>query len=79
MKIEDFVNILDDCCNDITFRYNGKASGIMPEVNNYKKTYHMWHGNREKDYSSIDSLMEDKFFGGRSLREIYNEIDIMVA
>lgn len=37
MSLKEITQILDDCCNDIVFSFNGKASGVMPEVDNYKK------------------------------------------
>ncbi len=79
MKIDDFLAVLNDCCNDITFKYNGKNSGIMPEVADFKKTYHMWYGDRDKKYSSVDILMSDPFFDGRSLKEIYDDLEIWVS
>jgi hypothetical protein len=50
MEIDDFVKIINDCCNDISFSYNGKSAGIIPEVNDYKKIYHVWYGDKSKDY-----------------------------
>ena len=50
MKMNDFIIILNDCCNDITFSFDGEPAGIMPEVENYKKNYHVWFGDKTKDY-----------------------------
>lgn len=79
MKINDFITLLDECCNDVTFSFDGKSSGIMPEVKNYQKTYHVWFGDNTKDYPSTENLMNDNFFDGRTLKEIFNKLDIVVS
>ena len=79
MKVNDFLAILSDCCNDITFVYNKKNSGIMSEVADFKKTYHMWYGDKDQKYSSVDDLMSDPFFDGQSLRDIFSTVDIWVS
>jgi hypothetical protein len=79
MKIDDFIRIINDCCNDVSFSFNGKSAGIIPEVNNYKKTYHVWHGDKTKDYSNVDDVMKDDFFDGCSLREIYSKVQLQIS
>ena len=79
MKSDDLMQILDDCCNDISFSYNGESSGVMPEVHNYKKIYHAWHGDKTRDYISVNEVMSDKFFSGKSLNELADMIDIDVT
>ncbi len=79
MKMNDFMVILNDCCNDVTFSFDGKPAGIMPEVENYKKNYHVWFGDKTKDYPSAETLMNDKFFNGRALKEIFSKLDIAVS
>ena len=77
--MDDFLAALNDCCNDITFIYNGQNSGIMPEVADFKKTYHMWYGDKDQKYSSVDDLMSYPFFGGQTLRGIFSTVDIRVS
>lgn len=79
MKISDFIILLDECCNDVTFSFGGKSSGIMPEVENYKKNYHVWYGDKTKDYPSVETLMNDKFFDGQTLKEIFSKLDITAS
>lgn len=67
--------ILQECCNNVVFIYNGKKSGITAEVKDYKPTYHVWHGSMEKAYSTVDELMSDKFFSGKSIADLIGEID----
>jgi hypothetical protein len=77
MKMAEFINIIDECCNDIYFSFHEKAAGITPEVTDSVKTFHVWHG--EKDYSNADDVMNDNFFDGRSLQDIFNEISINIS
>lgn len=79
MKREKLRSILDDCCNDISFVYNGKNAGVTSEVHDYKKIYHAWYGERVLDYHSLDELLEDKIFDGNTLLEIAENVDMEVA
>lgn len=79
MSLNKLIDVLNDCCNDITFSFNGKQSGVMPEVVNYEKRYHVWYGEVNKDYQTVDELISDKFFDGKSIKEIFKELDINVA
>lgn len=57
MKLNELKELLDDCCNDFSFVVDGKTSGIIPEVSNYKKTYHVWYGSQMADFhEAIDVL-----------------------
>ena len=70
MTLEEFVAILSD-------EYaNGKRWGIEPETSDSNTTYAMWYGETWKDYSDIDDLLSDDFFDGRSLRDIFDSVDV---
>ena len=58
------------------FEYNGKRCGIEPETSDSNTTYAMWYGETWKDYSDIDDLLSDDFFDGRSLRDIFDSVDV---
>jgi hypothetical protein len=79
MTEEKLESILDDCCNDIYFIYNGKNGGVTPEVHNYKRTYHAWYGEKIVDYTSLDELLEAALFDGKKLLELVGDIDIEVS
>ena len=45
MKRNELKDLLYDCCHDLSFTVDGKPAGVMPEVTNYKKIYHVvWNG-----------------------------------
>ena len=78
MTIEMLKEILSDCCNDITFMYKGVHSGITVTVHDYVPTYQVWYGNKMKEYGEIDNVINDKFYGGKSLNELVNVVDFDV-
>lgn len=74
MKTKQFRNILDECCNDVTFSLDTKKAGIFPEVINGTRIYHVCYGDAEKEYTSLDVLMSDPFFDGHSIQSAYKRI-----
>ena len=39
MTLNELRTLLDDCCNDFSFVVDGKTSGIIPEVKDYKRNH----------------------------------------
>ena len=76
MTLEEFVAILSDEYATAEFEYNGKRCGIEPATSDSNTTYAMWYGETWKDYSDIDDLLSDDFFDGRSLRDIFDSVDV---
>ncbi|MBR2895476.1 MAG: hypothetical protein IKC03_07455 [Oscillospiraceae bacterium] len=54
-------------------------SGISVEVYDSIPTYQVWHGSEIKEYSDIDDLMTDKFFGGKSIIELVGSVDFTIV
>jgi hypothetical protein len=79
MKIADLKDIISQCVNDVLFSYNGKDSGITSEVHDYTPTFHMWYGEKIKDFHGVDELVNDKFFDGKSISDLVTEIDFSFA
>ena len=78
MTASDLRVIIQDCCNDVIFNYENKASGVTSTVHNYIPTFQVWHGDEFKYYSDVDELMSDKFYSGKSLNELVGVIEIWV-
>ena len=78
MTKEMLRDIIADCCNDVIFVFEDKASGITSEVHNYIPTFQVWHGNDSKDYSDVDELMSDKFYSGKSINELVGLIEFQI-
>lgn len=64
-------NRINELCSVVTFDYNGKSCGIDPLSND---NFDMWYGDKAKTVVSIDDVMNDKFFDGKSLTEIADKI-----
>ena len=69
-------SVLADCCNDITFSFNGKPCGVFPVVENSKPTYSLCYGDKDKDFTDLNTMMKDPFFDGMSLEEIVDKVEI---
>jgi len=67
--------VIAGCYNDVIFLYNGKQSGITSEVENGVPTFQAWHGEATKEYESVDDVMNDPFYSGKSLTELLGEVD----
>ena len=75
MTKDELIGIIQDCSNDVTFEYNGKRAGITSEVYEYKAVYQVWYGMDTKEYISIEKLMNDPFYGGKSLNELVDIVE----
>ena len=79
MTKQELKNIISDCCNDVVFTYNGKKSGITSEVHNSIPTFQVWHGNETKEYDNVDDVVSDKFYSGKSINDLMNDVDFSFA
>ena len=76
MKLARLRSIILECCNDVVFTFNGLKSGVTSEVEDSVPTFQVWHGNAVKEYSNVDDLLSDKFFSGKNLIELSNEVEL---
>lgn len=79
MSKSELKRIILDCCNDVLFTFDGKASGITSEVKDYVPTFHAWHGSKTKRYADVDELMSDTFFGGKSIIDLIGKVKFQFA
>ena len=81
MKIteNEVMEIIADCCNDVYFTYNNKLSGVTSTVKNGVPIFQAWHGEDIKHYTDVSDVMDDKFYSGKSLRELTHIIPINFA
>lgn len=76
MTIKEFLHNLVDSYGTAEFTYKGKKCGVEPETKNSITTYCMWYDKEWKDFETVDDLMKDKFFDGKSLTDILPEVDV---
>ena len=79
MNLNKLRALLDDCCNDFSFVVDGKRSGIIPEVADYKRTSHVWYGSTVKDFYELQDVLSSPFFGGKSLSSICEKLDFQIS
>ena len=79
MTKAELKQVIRECCNDVLFTYNRKSSGITSEVREYAPTFQVWHGSDIKEYSDVDELMKDKFFSGKSITDLLEEVEFTFA
>lgn len=79
MTVAYLKELLNDCCNDISFNYAGKSCGVIPEVNNYKPVYHVWCGTNTKDFYDAKSVLTTNFFAGKTLENICEQMDFDIS
>lgn len=67
---------LDSEIQDVDFSFEGEKAYIMPLGS---RRYDAWYGNKEnevkKRYMSLEDLMTDRFYHGKSLEEIASKIE----
>ena len=60
---------------DISFTFNDLPCGVEVEVHNSIPLFESWYGNESKKYTNLDELIHEKFFGGKSLKELENIVE----
>lgn len=78
MNAEELKGIISECCNDVAFSYNGKASGMTVEVHGHVPKFQVWHGDETKEYDNVDDVMSDTFYSGKSLNELAELVEINI-
>lgn len=71
MTIEEVKKYLTSLTSHILFEYKGKSCGIDPLS---RTKFNMWFGSNAMAANSINEVMTVKFFDGKSLEEIWNNI-----
>lgn len=72
MSLEEMYEIIDVHISAVTFTYKGKNCGVDP----FSDTdFAVWYGDKDANMTSIKDVFHTPFFDGKSLTEIYAEID----
>lgn len=64
-------NFLWNLTSHVMFEYNGYSCGVDPLAHD---VYEMWYGDESMTAHSIDEVMNTKFFAGKSLSDILDDI-----
>lgn len=71
MTLSHFEEHISNLVGCVNFNYNGQTCGIDP--NNFNE-YDMWYGDKSTTVDSVDSVVNLKFFDGKSLNDIWDDI-----
>lgn len=74
-KIDELKKALTVEFCDIEFSFHGKSCGVESVVIDGYVTYDIWCGDELETYNSADDLLNATLFGGKSLRQIAEQID----
>ena len=69
--ISKIKNRLDEYCSILTFTYRGVDCDIDPFNPN---KFHVRYGDTEMDYDSIEKVLYEPIYDGRSLSDIADKI-----
>ena len=75
MTINDIRRGVSENYNTLTFVYAGKPSGVEPSAHNSIVTFEAWHGDEAKEYKDIDTLLNDKFYSGKSIADLVGHVN----
>lgn len=71
MKNFNMKEFLENLISHVTFKYNGHSCGVDPlSADNYT----LWYGEKCMTATSVDEVMNKKFFDGKSLSEIESDM-----
>lgn len=70
--------LVADEANDFYFSYKNVRAGIENTITNGRIIYNVWWGDKEKQYSSFDDVVTDKFYDGKSIMELLMNRDIVI-
>lgn len=67
----DIKAYLGNLTSHVMFEYNGYSCGVDPLAHD---NFDMWYGDESMTAHSIDEVMTTKFFDGKSLDDILDDI-----
>ena len=71
MTILELKNYLTNLIGHVTFEYNGYSCGIDPLSLN---KFDIWYGNDAVTVNSIEKVMNEPLFNGKSMKDIWDDI-----
>lgn len=75
MTIDELRENVVACANEVFFEYNGKKCGVEPTVKSGVFTFEAWCGKASKTYFSFTALLNDKFFDGKTIVELLDQVE----
>lgn len=76
MTFQELVDVIKDCLDDVVFNYNNKYCSVTSIVIDSIPIFTLRFGDFTKQFNDAEQLVNDKFFNGKSLKDIFNTIKI---
>lgn len=71
MSLSELKDHLANLVGHVSFDYNGNSCGVDPLA---LDSFDMWCGSKEVTVNSVYEVLTTKFFDGKSLKDIWNDI-----
>ncbi len=71
--LENIYDYLNKLTSHVLFTYNGKNCGIDPLSHT---EFDVWYGEKTEKFTSLADVFAVPFFDGKTLAEIFNDIDL---
>ena len=78
MSIDELTKIIAECCHDVWFNIDGKKAGVTSEVEDRVPMFQAWCGDETKEYKTVDELLTDPFFCGKTLSDVVDLVSIHI-
>ena len=52
---------------------------MTSEVHDSIPTFQIWYGSETKEYDNVDDVIYDKFFDGKSIKDLLDSIEFTFA
>ncbi len=72
-KYQEIYDYLKKLSCHVLFVYNGKNCGIDPLSHT---EFDVWYGEKSGTFTAIDDVFNNPFFDGKTLAEIFNDIEL---
>ena len=70
-KLSELKDYLSALVSHVLFEYNGRSCGINPLAFN---NFEMWMGEKYMTARSVEEVLSVKFFDGKSIEEIWDDV-----
>lgn len=72
MTMKQFIKHLENLLGSVTFDYHGNSCGVDPINKNH---YDIWYGDILVTVESIAELLKSDIFDGKTIVDIFSEIE----
>lgn len=75
-KLDEIRHAIETIGSGIWFDYDGRHCGIDTETIDGEDTFAVYYGDDVKEYDNLEDVFTDSFFGGKSIEEFIDDVDV---